>query len=174
MNDFRRYVLVLAIYFNSRGFAFVIFESSLSPVDWGVKEVRGDRKHARCLVKIDAILDQYQPDVLVLQDSSPRGTLRARRITKLNSAIAELATGRGMALYAYSRADIWNAFRDVGVSNKHDLAMVVALNIPAFERFVPPPRKPWKSEDARMGIFDAAALALTFFKDEAGGNWQSL
>ena len=120
MNDFRRYVLVIAIYFNARGFAFVIFESSLSPVDWGVKEVRGDRKHARCLVKIVAILDQYQPDVLVLQDTSPRGTLRARRITKLNSAIAELATGRGMALYAYSRADIWNAFRDVGVSNKHD------------------------------------------------------
>src|SRR5262249_27670670 len=99
--------------------------------DWGVKEVRGDRKHARCLVKIVAILDQYQPDVLVLQDTSPRGTLRARRITKLNSAIAELATGRGMALYAYSRVDIWNAFRDVGVSNKHDLAMVVALKIPA-------------------------------------------
>jgi hypothetical protein len=46
------------------------------------------------------------------------------------------------------------------------------LHIPAFERYVPPPRKPWKSEDARMGIFDAAALALTFFKDEAGGDLQ--
>src|SRR5215471_1959016 len=172
MNDFRRYVLVLAIYFNSRGFAFVIFESSLSPVDWGVKEVRGDRKHARCLVKIVAILDQYQPDVLVLQDSSPRGTLRARRITKLNSAIAELATGRGMALYAYSRADVWNAFRAVGVSNKHELAMVVAVSNHALERFVPPPRKPWKSEDARMGIFEAAALGLTHFKNEADSNWQ--
>ena len=72
-------------------------------------------------------------------------------------------------MYAYSRADIWNAFRDVGVSNKHDLAMVVALHIPAFERYVPPPRKPWKSEDARMGIFDAAALALTFFKVDGNG-----
>ena len=169
MNDFRRYALVIAIYFNTRGFAFVVFESSLSPIDWGVKEVRGYRKHARCLVKIVAILDQYQPDVLVLQDTSPRGSLRVRRITKLNAAVAELATGRGMALYAYSRADIWNAFRDVGVSNKHDLAMVVALHIPAFERYVPPPRKPWKSEDARMGIFDAAALALTFFKVDGNG-----
>jgi hypothetical protein len=33
----------------------------------------------------------------------------------------------------------------------------------ALGRFLPPPRKLWKSEDARMGIFDAAALALTFF-----------
>jgi Holliday junction resolvasome RuvABC endonuclease subunit len=169
MNDFRRYALVLAIYLNARGFAFVIFESALSPVDWGVKEVRGLRKHARCLVKIVAILDRYQPDVLVIQDTWSQGTPRARRIVKLNAAIAELTAPRGMALYTYSRADVWDAFRDVGVSNKQDLARVVALHIPFFERFVPPPRKPWKSEDARMGIFDAAALALTFFKDETGG-----
>ena len=173
MNDFRRYALIIAIYLNTRGFAFVIFESSLSPVDWGVKEARGLRKHARSLAKIVAILDQYQPDILVLQDTLPQGTSRARRIIRLNAAIAELARPRGMALYAYSRADVWDAFRDVGVSNKQDLARVVALHIPAFERYVPPPRKPWKSEDARMGIFDAAALALTFFNHEAGGNPQS-
>ena len=28
----------------------------------------------------------------------------------------------------------------------------------------PPPRKPWMSEDRRMGLFDAAALALVFFQ----------
>jgi Holliday junction resolvasome RuvABC endonuclease subunit len=173
MNDFRRYALVLAIYLNTRGFAFVIFESSLSPVDWGVKEVRGLRRHVRCIAKIVAILYHYQPDVLVIQDTSTQGTSRTRRIVKLNAAIAELAGPRGMALYAYSRADVGEAFRDVGVSNKDDLARVVALHIPAFERYVPPRRKPWKSEDARMGIFDAAALALTFFNHEAGGNPQS-
>jgi Holliday junction resolvasome RuvABC endonuclease subunit len=168
MKDDQRYPLVLAIYLNTRGFAFVVSKSSLSPHDWGVKEVRGRRRHARCLAKIVAILDQYQPDILVIQDTSPEGTLRTRRIIKLNTAIAELAGPRGMALYAYSRADVWEAFRDVGVSNKQDLARVIALHIPAFENYVPPPRKPWKSEDDRMGIFDAAALALTYFKDEAG------
>jgi len=135
-----------------------------------VKEARGARKHARCLAKIASILDQYEPDVLVLQDTSSRGTLRVPRIIKLNAAIAELAERRRMAVYAYSRADIWNAFKDVGASNKQDLAMVIAVYIPAFERYVPPPRKPWKSEDSRMGIFDAAALALTFFQDDGGGN----
>ena len=29
--------------------------------------------------------------------------------------------------------------------------------------YLPPIRKIWKSEDSRMGLFDAAALALTFF-----------
>src|SRR5262249_1990234 len=118
MNEFRRYALVLAIYLNTRGFAFVIFESSLSPVDWGVKEVRGLRRYARSLAKVVSILHRYQPDVLVLQNTSPQGTSRTQRITKLNAAIAKLTEPRGMALYAYSRADVWEAFRDVGVTNK--------------------------------------------------------
>jgi hypothetical protein len=41
--------------------------------------------------------------------------------------------------------------------------MTIAKRMPAFEPFQPAPRKPWQSEDARMGIFDAAALALTFY-----------
>ena len=54
--------------------------------------------------------------------------------------------------------------RFAGFVNKQMLAELIAKHIPAFERYVPPPRKPWKSEDARMGIFDAAALALVFFQ----------
>jgi hypothetical protein len=34
----RRYDLVLAIYPQTRGFAFVLFEGWLSPVDWGIHE----------------------------------------------------------------------------------------------------------------------------------------
>jgi Holliday junction resolvasome RuvABC endonuclease subunit len=169
MNGPRKYAWVLAVYLNTRGLAFVLFESSLSPIDWGVKETRGARRHARCLAKIAAIVDHYEPDVLVLQDTFSEGMVRVRRIIKLNAAIAELAERRQMALYAYSRADVWKAFEDVGVSNKQELAMAIAVHIPAFERYVPPPRKPWKSEDSRMGIFDAAALALVFFQ-KAGGS----
>jgi hypothetical protein len=52
----------------------------------------------------------------------------------------------------------------MGFANKQMLAGLIAKHIPAFERHVPPPRKPWMSEDARMGLFDAAALALVFFQ----------
>ena len=164
MNSIRRYAYVLALYLNSRGFAFVLFESALSPYDWGVKEVRGRRRHVRCLAKVTALFDLYEPAVLVLQDTSVHGTPRTCRIVKLNEAIRELANGRQMLVYAYSRGKVWEAFEEFGVSNKHDIAMVIATRIPAFERYVPSPRKPWKSEDARMGIFDAAGLGLAFFQ----------
>jgi hypothetical protein len=168
MNGFRRYELVLSIYPNTRGFAFVLFQSSLSPFDWGVKEVRGRRKHSRCLAKIVTILDRYQPEILVLQDTSPDGTRRVRWVTNLNAAIAELAEGREILRYRYSREDVRGAFGYLGAVNKQIIAEAIAKHIPVFERYVPPPRKPWMSEDARMGLFDAAALALVFFQREGG------
>ncbi len=168
MNGPHRYTLVLAIYLNTRGVAFVLFEGHLSPFDWGVRETRGPRKRRRCLARITKILDCYLPDILVIQDTSPQGTRRARRITDLNAAVAELGEDRGIPVYTYSRADVRTAFGYLGPLNKQSLAAVIAKHIPAFEQYVPPPRKPWMSEDPRMGLFDAAALGLVFFQRTSG------
>jgi hypothetical protein len=168
MNQLRRYAVVLFIYLNTRGFAFILFEGPLSPFDWRVKEVRGRGKDGRCLAKIEGIIVRYQPDILVLQDTAPNGTVRAPRINHLNAAVAKLGEGRGFPVYAYSRDIVLNAFAHLGAANKQGIAEVIAKHVPAFERYVPPPRKPWMSEDARMGLFDAAALGLVFFQ-RAGG-----
>src|SRR5690349_16801738 len=138
-----RYALVLAIYLNTRGFAFVLFEGHLSPFDWGVREARGPRKRNRCLARITKIFDCYLPDIVVIQDTSPLGTRRARRITELNAAIAGLAKDRDIPVYAYSRDQVRSAFGYVGYLNKQIVAELIAKHIPAFERYVPPPRKPW-------------------------------
>ena len=173
MNGMRRYAFVLAVYPNTRGFAFVLFEGSLSPIDWGVKEMRGRCKHSRCVARIVAILDRYQPDILVLQDTSPNGTRWSQRVTNLNAAIANLAANRAIPVYAYSREEVRSAFGELGLPNKHSMAEMIAKHIPAFERYVPPPRKLWMSEDARMGLFDAAALALVFFQRAGGPEGQA-
>jgi hypothetical protein len=173
MARLQRYALVLSIYPTTRGFGFVLFEGALSPFDWGVKETRGRGKNGRCLAKIVMILDRYQPDVLVLQDTSPSGTRRARRVTNLNTAIAELGEGRGIPVYTYTRRDVRLAFAYLGPANKQIIAEVIAKHVPAFERYVPPPRRSWMSEDARMGLFDAAALGLVFFQ-RVGGVQSSL
>lgn len=170
MKVLQRYACVLAVYLNTRGFAFVVFESSLSPVDWGIKETRGSQKNSRCITKIERIVDRYRPSVLILQDTSLEGTRRTQRISDLNEDIVELAAIREIPACAYSRADVLAAFSEFGVESKRDLALVIAKHIPAFERYLPPPRKPWMSEDARMGLFDAAALALTFFHSAGGSD----
>lgn len=165
----QRYNSVLAIYPSVRGFGYVLFEAPMSAVDWGIREVRGRQKNQRCLVAVAALLDRYRPDAVVLQDMSSAGTRRSIRLRELNAGIEEMAAEHGFAVYAYSRADVRDAFAAHGITNKHSMAEAIAKHLPVFERYVPPPRKLWMSEDARMSLFDAAALALTFFQSIEGG-----
>ena len=160
----RRYDRVFAIHLQSRGFAFVLFEGWLAPVDWDVYDARGADKNARRLERIDTLLALHTPDVLVLQNMAEGGTPRANRIRDLNQDVAELADQRGMLVRTYSRAQIIESFEELGIVTKHGIAETIAKYIPALKYYLPPARKPWMSEDARMGIFDAAALAGLFFQ----------
>jgi len=163
MNVRTHYSFVVAIYPNSRGLAFVVFEGAMSIVDWGVRGARYKHSHRRYLTALMDLLERYQPAILVLQDMSSVGTHRAQRIQNLNEAIMEFAENRDIPVRSYSRARVREAFALPEPATKEAIAEAIAKHIPAFERHIPPPRKPWTSEHARMGLFDAAALALTFY-----------
>jgi hypothetical protein len=100
----------------------------------------------------------------VLQNTSAGGTPRARRIRVLNEAISVLAETQGIAVSMFTRTDVRRQFSYLDVPTKHQIAVEIAKHVPAFERLLPPIRKPWMSEDNRMGIFDAAALAFSFYR----------
>jgi len=164
-----RYELVLAIYPQSRGFAFALFEGWLAPVDWGVQEVRGRDKNAHCLKRIDSLFALHAPDVLILQDMSEHGTRRAPRIQELNNRIAELAERRGILVHMYSRTQVVEFFAHRGATTKQKIAEGIAKHVPALNLYIPPARKPWMSEDPRLGIFEAAALAWIYFHEAESG-----
>jgi len=163
MRGARSIGLVLAIYPTTRGFGFALFEESLSPVDWGVKEVRQSNKNARCLEKIALLMDLHQPDIVVLEDTTVKGSRRSARIRRLTRAIEHLALSRSIETHRYSRRAIRMCFAQAGAATKYEVAQVIARQIAAYEPLLPPPRKIWMSEDPRMALFDAAALALTFY-----------
>jgi hypothetical protein len=160
-----RYNLALAIYLTAHGFAFTLFEGSLAPIDWGIVRRDGPEKNRECLKAISAFLQRYHPDVLVLQDTSWTGTQRPHRITALNAAMLKRAEEFGISACVFSRDQVRAAFSDVRPVTRHAIAQAIVRHIPAFEGFLPAPRKWWNSEDPRMGLFDAAALALTFFRN---------
>jgi hypothetical protein len=157
-----RHDLVLAIHLQSRGFAFVLFDGWSALVDWGVYDARGADKNVRCLDRIHSLLELHTPDVLVLQDMSDGGTRRAIRIRELNRDAAELADQRGMLVRMFSRAQVVEYFEELGAATKQKIAETIAKHMPALNLYVPPARKPWMTEDARMGIFEAAALAWRY------------
>jgi endonuclease/exonuclease/phosphatase family metal-dependent hydrolase len=158
--------LVLAIHFNSRGFAFVLFEGSTNPIDWGIVDARGVDKDITIRERLKDLFARYQPDFLVLQDMSYMGTHRPHRIRRLNRLASALAEEYAFAVTYFAREAVRRCFRYLTTVTKDTIAAAVAKRLPAFERLIPPRRKTWNSEDARMGVFDAAALALTFFSAE--------
>jgi hypothetical protein len=156
--------LVLAIYLQTRGFAFVLFETWNNPVDWAVHDIRGPEKNTRCRKRIESMLSLHTPDVVVLQDMSGDDAGRAPRIQKLNREIARLAERREICTHMVARAALRELFADhFGATTKQKIAEAIVYHISALGLYVPPPRKPWKSQDGRMGLFEAAALAWMYF-----------
>lgn len=59
---------------------------------------------------------------------------------------------------AFSRTNIRDTFRAYGTT-KRDIALAIAERFPELAHRLPRVRKPWMSEDERMGI---ASLAMTY------------
>jgi Holliday junction resolvasome RuvABC endonuclease subunit len=81
----------------------------------------------------------------------------------LIEAISKLAAKRKLTVRMYSRAKVKQAFSKSDTSNKQEIALNIVNRFPELAPRLPRFRKPWTSEDYRISIFDAVALALTFF-----------
>jgi hypothetical protein len=86
--------------------------------------------------------------------------------TRLTKATRHRTTS--VDVRTYLRAKFVEHFEEQGATTKQGIAETIGRQIPALSLYVPPARKPWMSEDARMGIFDAAALAWMFFHNGDG------
>jgi transposase len=74
------------------------------------KEVRGHDRAKRCLKQIDSLLTLHTPDVLVLQNTTRRGTRRAPRIQALNYQALLLAKRRRHSVpYLFALPRAWLA-----------------------------------------------------------------
>jgi hypothetical protein len=106
------------------------------------------------------LLAFYRPDMLITEDYKGAGSRRGSRIRELIDAISDLAAKEGVASRSFSRAEVRDCF---GLTAKRAIAQSIAQEFPELEPRLPPVRKIWMSEDARMNIFDAVGLGMTFF-----------
>jgi hypothetical protein len=101
--------------------------------------------------------------VLVLQDCTGPLSRRAKRIKRLHRLIAHFAAVQSIDLHIYSPDQVRNCFSKVGARTRFEIAQAIASQVHAFGHRLPPVRKIWQSEDPRMSLFDAAALAMTHY-----------
>lgn len=158
----RNHRRVLAIHPCTRGFGFAVLEGRETLLDWGRKEIRRD-KHARSLQQIKLMLAYYRPDVVVVEDYRDRSCRRCLRVRELIRDIMALAKERKIRTRSFSRRAVRAAFSDSTAVTRYAIAGTIIQRLPALAPWRPPVRKPWMSESHRTVIFDAVALALTFF-----------
>ena len=82
-------IRILAIALTARGFGYCVMENQVI-LECGNKEVEGN-KNSQSVFKIEKLLKQFLPSVLVLQDVNAAGCRRAPRIKALHRQVVGLA-----------------------------------------------------------------------------------
>lgn len=156
---------VLALEPNTRGLGYVAFTSEDKPIDWGVHETRF-AKNARCRIKARQLTKRFHPDVVVMENPHGHGARRGKRITSLLEQLTAQSIQDGVKVTRISRKTVLRRFSMFGVGSKDDVASAVAAMTPELATRLPKRRRVWESEHYSMAIFEAAALALTFYAIE--------
>jgi hypothetical protein len=146
---------------SSRGFGYALLEGQGELVDWGLKgpSRRREPRNRWCLRQLASLIALHRPDVLILEEVADKESHRGPRARSLIGEMAALADERGVKVRRVSRRRVVRAFAPED-STKYEIALAVATRFPELAWRLPPARKPWMSEDVRMRVFGAVALAF--------------
>jgi len=159
--------LVLAVHPTARGFGWVLFEGPEAPVLWGMVSARKGREK-RLYARFERLLRRHRPTALVMESFEGDASRRAGRIQTVCRTLRHLAAVAGLDIVIYPRAVVEACFAKGGRTTRFGIARAIAARIGYFDHRMPRYRKPWFAEDQRQSLFDAAALAMTYFR-HAGG-----
>jgi hypothetical protein len=165
---------VLGVFPNVAGFGWALFEGPLAPIEWGVVEIKKRARielNAACLARFRELVERFSPSVLVLEQFSGAPSRRSGRIRSLCRSLLHIAEASGIEAKVYSRAQIGTTFAPFGAKTRRHIAVAIASQIDSFEHLLPPIRKIWNAESPRMGLFNAAALAITYYWDTEFAEW---
>ena len=159
--------LVFALHPTTRGFGWVLFDGPSSPIDWGTASARQGR-NAKLIRRLERILSRHDASFLILETYDGKDRVRSMRIQSLCKEIHHLAVCKGLKVRTYSRATVQRTFAQAGAATRHEIALAIAERIDALSHRLPPRRMPWREQDPRQSLFDAAALVLTYFANNGG------
>jgi hypothetical protein len=153
---------VLALDLRPRSFGFVVFENA-ELLDWGVKSLRDlAGRQIPAGIRLAPLLTELQPAVVLLKSTMREKLRREPHVEDVLDTIEYEGKGR-IAVRLISSQQIRRMFPG-SVHNKDDLAACVAARFSDLAWKLPPRRKFPYREHYRMSIFDAASLALAYYR----------
>jgi hypothetical protein len=150
---------ILAVSLSSRGFGYAVLEGNSRLIYFG-KKIFNANKNIRSLAQIEKLIMRSAPDFLVLRDVNAKGTHRDARIKALHRKVIALGKKHKIKLANISGIELRTAVLGNPKGTKDEMAELLAKQFPdELASRLPPKRMFYESEDARMDIFDAVALA---------------
>ena len=146
----------------TKGFGYAVLETPFRLVDWGLAHVSGE-KESGAIARFEELLDQYRPDIVIIEDSTAPGSRRRPRVQKLLEKLRDTVRERGMAVHMIPRLAVVECFSAPDKrATKFSITQNLAETFPELAPKMPARRNIWQSEDERIATFDALALAVTY------------
>jgi hypothetical protein len=160
------YTRIIGLDLHPRHFGYAVVEMNGTPelFDRGVSRTEGRVKDSAAR-RIRRLVKMWQPSFIVLEDLAPQ---RARRVRRFISLIKKEARRGRISFCIVDRKWISQALDSGERLTKDQQASILAQRFPVLQWKLPAPRGPGASEDYRMGIFDAVALALAYVAKRNG------
>lgn len=141
-------------------FGYAYFEDEHEPKYFGMSVARKP-ENANYLKRIIAMIETYQPKILLLPTPDGKCNRKRKRIRELLEDIALYAKKNDIAIISYSREQIRFVFEQFEAYSKLEIAEKLCLWMPDLEKYKPVHRKWYMPEDYYQGMFDAISLAIT-------------
>jgi hypothetical protein len=157
-----QYFRVLGIDPCTRGFAFVVLESSGRVLGRGVSQIVPPDM-LRLVDRAEGLIKKYRPAAIAVEDCS--NTRRGPRAQQEIDRLIGLAHLYAVRIILVSRGEARKALGLAERATKYAIAVRLVEMLPELAPVLPPKPKAYTPERERMNIFDAAALALSAARD---------
>ena len=156
---YRSLTRILALDVHPRGFGYVVVESPDRLLEWGVRSYRRKGNAADGLIRrrLKPLLELWRPSVIVLREP-----LRIRTLNPQRNRLLKLIMVAAKDLRARVQIVKKRPTDRTEKLTKYERAQGVVQCFPVLTQKLPPKRKPWESDDYRMSMFAAAALAMAY------------
>jgi hypothetical protein len=152
---------ILALDVHPKRYGYAVLEMPADLLDWGVRrQYRKDAPRRLNWVRkgLRDLLDRWRPSLIVTKQLSKPAT---SRLKKTRASLVAEARRFGIPVRPVREAAILATFGGGRHVTKHDIAQMLVQRFSFLAFLRPPLRKIYESQDYRMSMFAAVALALT-------------
>jgi len=150
---------ILSIYPTVNGASYSCFEGADHLVGWG-NISRGTDNLRK---KIQDLIDQFQPEIIVTEQEPINKAMRGKQTIKSLKLVQKLSETNQIYLKQYARLMVKGVFSCFDANNKYETAVYLAQVFPQLSSKLPPKPKIWESQHYRMGLFDSVAFAFAYY-----------